>query len=310
MPDVDSRWVSSCVDDEELAAYVDGKLSRAQAAQVEEHLASCSDCYELLAEVLHSGAELRLTEDQGNTGGEPEPHQRPEPEVVRMPPPPPRFRLSKPVYVYAGALLAAAAAIFLFVGDRRSPLATIAETVGTDRLTVARPTGGFEYGPISMPTRGASSADAVHLRLRAEIQRLREQPSPSPDERHALGVAQMLVGDAAESIATLTALRTERPDVAEYEADLGAAYMTRLQQTGEREDADRALSALDRAIAIKPTLTEAYYNKALVLDALGRAQDAATTWAHYLVLDSGSPWSEDARRLREAGHLPVLPPIR
>jgi anti-sigma factor RsiW len=298
------------VDDELLAAYIDGTLSRAQAAQVEEHLASCSDCYELLAEVLHSGAELRSAEDQGNTGGDPEPRFRSEQDLLRRQPPPRRFLLSKPVYVSGGVALAAAAAIFLFVGDRRSPLATIAEAVGTDRLTVARPTGGFEYAPIRMPTRGTDPTEAVRLHVRAEIQRLREQRSPSLDERHALGVAQMLVGDAAESVTTLTALRTERPDVAEYEADLGAAYISRLQQTGEREDANRALTALDRATTMKPTLSEAWYNKALVLDALGRTQDAATTWARYLELDSSSPWSMDARRLREAGHEPVLPPIR
>ena len=247
MPDVDSRWTSSCVDDEWLAAYIDGTLSRAEAARVEEHLASCSDCYELLAEVLHSGAELRPAEGQGNTGGTRERHSRPDQNLAGRHAPPRRLLLSRPVYVSGGAVLAAAAAILLFVGDRRSPLATIAEVVGTDRLTVARPTGGFEHAPIAGPTRGADATDAVRLRLRAEIERLREQPSPSLDERHALGVAQMLLGDAAESVTTLTALRTERPDVAEYEADLGAAYITRLQQSGEREDANRALSALDRA---------------------------------------------------------------
>jgi tetratricopeptide (TPR) repeat protein len=177
-------------------------------------------------------------------------------------------------------------------------------------LTVARQTGGFEYAPISTPTRGANPTETVRLRLLAEIARLQEQQRPSLEERHALAIAQMLVGDAAASVATLTALRDERPEIAEYEADLGAAYMTRLQASGEREDANRALTALERATILKPTLAEAWYNKALVLDALGRTADAAASWDRYLALDSSSPWSSDARRLREPGHEPVLPPIR
>jgi anti-sigma factor RsiW len=42
----------ACPDAEELAAFVDGRLAAAAREKMERHLAECTDCRELFAEVV------------------------------------------------------------------------------------------------------------------------------------------------------------------------------------------------------------------------------------------------------------------
>lgn len=43
----------ACPSDEEMAAYIDGTLGKAESQRVTEHLASCDDCYDLYMEAAH-----------------------------------------------------------------------------------------------------------------------------------------------------------------------------------------------------------------------------------------------------------------
>jgi CHAT domain-containing protein len=63
----------------------------------------------------------------------------------------------------------------------------------------------------------------------------------------------------------------------------------------------RALEACAAAIARRPALPEAIYNKALALEALQLQHEAAAAWERYLRIDPASSWSEVAsRHLRDA----------
>ncbi|HSG39360.1 MAG TPA: zf-HC2 domain-containing protein [Thermoanaerobaculia bacterium] len=89
-----SPW-ESCPYDEDLAAYVDGALSSAEMKRVEEHIASCEDCYNIYLGVLQFQLEHEpVLADPG--------------EVVRFPPikkPPKPWWLGKAAAALAFAVV-------------------------------------------------------------------------------------------------------------------------------------------------------------------------------------------------------------
>ena len=80
---------TSCIDDETLAAFIDGRLAETERRIVIEHLADCEDCYDLMAEALRSGR--ALAEEEIQEGG---PHLAlvPEPEDPKSAQPAPTLR--------------------------------------------------------------------------------------------------------------------------------------------------------------------------------------------------------------------------
>jgi tetratricopeptide (TPR) repeat protein len=272
---------SACVDEAVLAAYIDGQLPANARAEVEAHLAECDDCYAWSAEVIRTEEETRA-------------HTRP-------------FLTARVAAV--GAFVALAASLTLvvlkqpaFIFNRGSSLDAIVRSLGNERRTLARPTGGFSYGlyivgrrtPTTTPTRAESIgllAEAVKLKDTADR-------TKAPADLHAAGVALLIAGQTAESVAALETAEKLSPGNASYLSDIGAARLTLFYETQQRSDADAALAATERALAADPTLQEAAFNKALALAALGRSSEARTAWDAYLALDSGSAWSDEARRWR------------
>ena len=63
-----------------------------------------------------------------------------------------------------------------------------------------------------------------------------------------------------------------------------------------QEDRLKALSAFDKALQIQPDYAEAAYNRALVLQQLGRLEEAKKAWQYYLEIDNQSDWSSVARK--------------
>ena len=62
------------------------------------------------------------------------------------------------------------------------------------------------------------------------------------------------------------------------------------------------LDPVDRALRLAPNLEEALFNRALILERLGRLAWARDAWQLYLQSDSRSPWAAEARE-----HLKRLP---
>jgi CHAT domain-containing protein len=66
------------------------------------------------------------------------------------------------------------------------------------------------------------------------------------------------------------------------------------------DDLPRALAAADRARRLDPSLTEAWFNRALAASALSLTAEAKAAWSEYLKRDSTSAWASEARkRLQE-----------
>lgn len=283
---------TSCVSDAALAAYVDGQLPPEERQQIEAHVATCDDCSMLLAAVVQTEEDLGL-EPAAEKQVSPDEGQHEKGRVIP-------FHRRKGMLAVAG-LLTAAAAVVLFVFFGRTPLEPLVTAVGEQRLTLARPTGGFQAGPLRSALRNGAPEGVGDLRLAAAAAQLRERAaSGKATDVHAWGVAQMLVGDVDASVQTLASAAASEPNRAEYHADLGAAQLTLYLRRRDPADAAAALASITRALAINPRLREALFNRALVLEALGRGEDAIAAWDEYLARDEDSPWSEIARQQQAA----------
>ncbi|MFQ6112616.1 MAG: tetratricopeptide repeat protein [bacterium] len=62
------------------------------------------------------------------------------------------------------------------------------------------------------------------------------------------------------------------------------------------DDNVAALNAFERALEILPDYPEAAYNRAMILQQLGRQEEAKKAWQDYLIIDNRSEWSKVAQR--------------
>jgi hypothetical protein len=290
MADQPDRLSTPCVESETLAAFVEGKLDDAARQRLVAHLATCVDCDELVAEVIHTTAAL---DESRERSGE---------KVVRFDPPAPRPApwSSRKGLAAVGGLVAIAASVMLIVLNRGTQLDNLVTIVGNERLILARPTGGFHYGSLKTPLRGPGDDENYTLLAEAAALRERAERTNAADDLHAAGVAQLMIGDDVRGVTFLESAVSARPGEASFRADLGAAYMSRFANRGDEAAAAAALAAFDQAIAAEPTLGEAWFNKAVLLERMNRPKDALDAWAKYLELPAEPGWHEAALRSRDA----------
>jgi tetratricopeptide (TPR) repeat protein len=97
--------------------------------------------------------------------------------------------------------------------------------------------------------------------------------------------------------------------------DLATAYFQRAQKEDRREDFGAAYEYLSQALQLHPDDSVALFNRAIVSEYLFFYQQALDDWEHYLRVDSGSEWAEEAHRRADAvreklkGHGSKAPPL-
>ncbi|MFQ5864373.1 MAG: tetratricopeptide repeat protein [bacterium] len=64
-----------------------------------------------------------------------------------------------------------------------------------------------------------------------------------------------------------------------------------------RDNITTALNAFERALEIRPDYPEAAYNRAMILQQVGRLEEAKKAWKDYLRIDSQSEWSKVAEKI-------------
>ena len=275
--DMDRMSTLGCPEPEDLAAFVDGTLPAPQRTRIELHLADCDTCRELVGDTV-----MLSREPIGRT-------------VFGLP----RER------VFAGGCAALALAASLFVAARVQPgllgldatpdYTPLIAAVAENRTVEARLTGGFAYAPMKPLTRSARGVMNEDFALLAATSALqaRAQDDPSAANRHAAGVAQLVAGDHEGAVAALESVAAEEPERARYQSDLAAAYLARGRAWDRRDDFEKAKAAADRAIVLEPSLDEAYFNRALALEALGQTGEAEAAYRRALARDPGSPWNAE-----------------
>ncbi len=276
-------------DAEQLAEYADGVLAAEARAEVERHLADCAECRAVVTETM---AFLEQNPAIGE-GASPA-------KVVAFP--------VRRRWIGVAAGLAAAAAIVLVArlqpdlwqrlrgGRAGDPhFAGLVAAVGDERTIEARLTGGFRYGSLKSATRSGDSLTNQNLQLLAAAGDLQKaaQASPTAENLHAWGVAQLLLGRYDESVRQLEDAAAERPRDASIRADLAAAYLARAKALDRADDWSHALDAAERAVREDGSLLEPLFTRALAAEHL--KLDAAQAWRAYLEKDPSSPWAVEAR---------------
>ena len=272
-----------CIDAEQIAAYVDGRVDPSTRRILEAHFAECGHCRAVLTETL---AFVRKDPHHANTS----------------------FR-NWPKFALA-SLVAAAAIGFMLIYVRqgrtvhsdRPELAELVAAAASEptRLTEGRLTGGFSYKPPPVPTRGAADRNvSPELKIAAAKieQTMRRQETAAADA--ALGTASLAVGDLDKAVEHLEAAVEQKPDDAYFQNDLSAAYIARATRTGRAEDWPKAYAAAERAAKRDTTLLEPCFNRALALEGLNLASDAADAWSTCAQADPASEWASEARRRAE-----------
>ena len=254
-------------DAETIAALVDGRLEGEQLDSVVSHLSWCDECGSVLKDVIAFQRESQ-----------------------------------RPSYTK----WAVAASIVLAVGigsiSLRGPIQAWRYRSTVQPLIAAfagsRPIeprlAGFRW---SQP-RSSTRSESLDIRLRIAsgevINRFRD--TQSVNGQHASGIAKLTIGDTQEAIAELTAATASSPRDAAAWSDLAAAHYVAAVRLPQPDELRVALDMADRALQIDEGLAEARFNRALILERMGRRADAENAWRQFLALDDRSDWAAEARQ--------------
>lgn len=175
-------------------------------------------------------------------------------------------------------------------------LAELASAVGEHRPVEPRLSGGFRYAPLSRTRAVDSSPAETSADVRIAVGRLEKRSSArTSTPTAALGVAYLVTGDAARAVLALEEAVDRPSPPAGALSDLSAAYLVRSAAPQHAQDLARALTIAERAVNAEPKRPEAWFNRALALDALSLRDAAREAWQAYLRVDSASGWADEAR---------------
>ena len=266
-----------CPKDETLALFAAGELDARSRGDVLVHLDHCNEC---MAAVMSANAYLQE-----------------ERAVVEEPRSASRWWLG----AVAAAALIAVVSIPLVRSHSSSPLGRLVEVAPrSERVIEARLDGGFAWAPYRGPVRSSDpAADVSRLKLGGAAAEVieRAQSDSGTAAQHAAGVAMVLVGKSEEAAARLETIAKSSPDAKTW-SDLAAARYEVAMQFHRVTLLPDALAAADQALRADANLPEALFNRALILERMGRSAEARQAWDRYLQVDSTSPWAAEARERR------------
>jgi CHAT domain-containing protein len=278
-------------EDQIMAAFVEGKLAPAETAVIAEHLRGCSDCRTVVAETARFESEEPASSST---------------HAVRP-------------WLLAVAALVAAVAITAPIlrwnatrstssdhSDTRdtSLIAQLIAVAPHDHRVVAARLSGFRWARLQAPSRGDATPDPADLKVAGAVGEVLEKTADQhqPEARHATGVAFLLISRRNDSIAALEQAARNSSDAHVWN-DLAAARYAVAVEDERPSQLPEALADADHALRLDPTLPEALFNRALIIERLGITEQARKAWHRYLQVDPGSAWAVEAR-----AHLHALEP--
>lgn len=238
-----------------LMPFVDGELNTGEREQFRAHLAGCPSCQTELAELL----QLKAIEAQGRR-----------PKIVLL-----RGHAWK-----AGLAIALAAGIGFATVLRAPDPAELAFDDAPTRSIEPR----LSFGPASKhrpyDTLRSGPARAENLPL-AALARLEAQ-----GDKHALGVAWLVRGDAARAIQEL-----------DRAGESAAVFSDRAAAQLVAGALGPALAAADRALELQPRHAPALFNRALILERMSLTRAAAEdfTAAAATEREADTAWATEAK---------------
>jgi len=256
-----------CPDAETLAAFLDGKLRRAEIPPVLAHVDTCARCMRAVVSA----------DSESDSASEAVPRRWP--------------------------WIAIAAAILLAL----LTIPAIRNTSPEERLVKLAPrsarvleprlSGDFAWAPWRGPMRSTERAtDPERLQLAGAAGDLvaRADREKSADAQRDAGVALVMIEEPLAAVSRLHDSASREPD-AKVWSDLAAAKYAAAMQLERPSLYPEALADADRALRIDPRLPAALFNRALILEQLGLTTLAREAWQRYLAVDASSPWATEAR---------------
>jgi len=256
-------------DVETLAALADGRLEGEELDSVVSHLSWCKECGSAVKDVLAFQRESQ--------------------------------------HYSSNRKVAIAAAIVLTVGITsivaREPFKAwlygqtvkpLIEAVGSRPRPIEPRLASLPFSPLPSNTRSESLDIRLRIASGEIINRFRD--TSSVNGQHASGVAKLAIGDTQGAIAELTAATTSSTRNATAWNDLAAAHYVAAIRLSRPDELRVALDMVDRALQIDDDLAEARFNRALILEKMGRRADAENAWRQFLALDDRSGWAGEARQ--------------
>jgi CHAT domain-containing protein/cytochrome c-type biogenesis protein CcmH/NrfG len=221
-----------------------------------------------------------------------------------------RKGLGVPRLAMAGASLLAVVGVGSWVAvhqyqvRRNQPAAErlIARAYTAQRTLVLR-IAGADYAPPRI-SRGplASFTDSPTALSKAKAliaSQLKSHPS-DPSWLQAKAQADLLDGSYDAAVGALRRALELEPNSPALLIDLATAYFQRAQLGNKSEDFGAAYEFLSQALKIRPDDPVALFNRAIVAEQLFLYQQALDDWEHYLRVDPGSSWAEEARNRADA----------
>ncbi|HEX8172095.1 MAG TPA: CHAT domain-containing protein [Thermoanaerobaculia bacterium] len=256
---------------ETLAAFAEGSLKRAEIATILEHLETCEVC----SRALDTAIDVHHAEQSDR------PHAR------------------APWWLAVAALvIVAIAAPLLWRSRPRDGIdRLVALAPRSARVVEPRLSGGFPWAAYRGPERGSTETQAARLKLAGAAGDVIEEADQrkGANDQHAAGVALVLINDPLAAIVRLEAVAAREPRDAKTWSDLAAARYAAASHLGRPALYAEALAAADRALSIDAGLAEALFNRALIVEKLGLADEARVAWKRYLEVDASSDWANEAR---------------
>jgi CHAT domain-containing protein len=126
----------------------------------------------------------------------------------------------------------------------------------------------------------------------------------SAHARHDSGAAYLLIDRDRDAIDALESAVRQSPKSAAYWSDLAAARYTLAVAEKRPHELPQALADADHALRLDPKLSDALFNRALIIEALGISEAARRAWQRYAAADPSSHWSTEA--MHHLGNLPVV----
>jgi len=140
---------------------------------------------------------------------------------------------------------------------------------------------GGEQSLVNRPASLMKAEELIAINLTAH-------PS-DPHWLQAKARADMLDGNSDSAIRSLQRGLEIQPDSSSLLTDLASAYY-------QRDDYDRAVELLGRALANAPDDPIALFNRAIVSERAFLYAQAEDDWEHYLRIDKTGAWADDARQ--------------
>ena len=216
---------------------------------------------------------------------------------------PPRWRawLTVPRLALAGASLLALVGLGSWVVFQRNQPATAERLLArsyTQQRTLELRIAGADYAPLRVsrgPAASFTNRSEALLRAEAMIASQLESHPSDPSWLQAQAQADLLEGKYDAAVEALRRALELQPTSSALMTDLATAYFQRAQQEDRKDDFGAAFEHLSQALRLRPDDPVALFNRAIVAEHQFLYHQALDDWEHYLRVDPGSQWAEEAR---------------